>query len=136
MKTAIAFAIAIAIIGCATPKQLNQQVHETRVDTLYLSNVKYDSIYVYQERFQDRSHDTLYIRNKSIEYNYKFLRETILKVQHDSILYEVVRIETKEITRPLTIFDRLCRICFYFLAGALFVILVKFVFNLKSKIRL
>lgn len=126
--------IGLTLIGCAAPKQVTQVVRDIQRDTVYLSNVQYDSIYVYLERFQDRTQDTTYLKDVSIEYRYKMLRDTIYKVQHDSIPYEVTKIVTKEIQRPPTIFDRLCRICFFFLMGALFVLFVRFVVKLKKSI--
>ena len=108
------------LLGCSSTRQLTTQlVHDIHTDTVYLSNVKYDSIYVYQERFQDRSRDTIYLKDVSVEYRYKLLRDTIKVVQHDSIPYEVTVIETKEITRPLTWFDKTCRACFFFIFGFL-----------------
>lgn len=119
LSRTIAFVVACTLIGCATPKQVTQLVRDTRVDTLYLSNTQYDSIYIYKDRVTDRSKDTVYLKDISIEYRYKMLRDTVRIVQRDSIPYQVTVVETKEITRPLTIFDRLCRICFFFLLGSL-----------------
>ena len=75
----------------------------TRTDTLYINNVQYDSIYVSQDLFTDRSRDTILIRQHDVEYRYKMIRDTIervkIEIQRDSIPYEV-RIETiKEVPR-------------------------------------
>lgn len=113
--------------------QVAEHIHK---DTVYLSNTQYDSIYIVKDRFQDRYKDTVYLKDVSIEYRYKMIHDTVKVVQRDSIPYEVTVVQAKEIVRPLTIFDRLCRICFYFLSGVLFVLLVRFVFNLKSKLRI
>ena len=131
----LALLSALVLTGCATRRQL-QVVERTSVDTVYLSNVQYDSIYIFQDRQLDRSRDTVYLRDVSLEYRYKLLRDTIYKVQHDSIPYEVRIVETKEIARPLTFFDRLCRACFYLLSGALLVLFAIFLFKLKTRIRL
>lgn len=122
------------IVGCATPKHITQLVRDVHTDTLYLSNIQYDSIYIMQDKLVDRSKDTIYIKDVSVEYRYKLLKDTIRAVERDSIPYQVTITEVKEITRPITFFDRLCRICFYFLSGILFVLLVKFVFKLKKTI--
>lgn len=124
------------IVGCAVPRHATQLVEHVSKDTVYLSNTQYDSIYIYQDKLVDRSRDTLYIKDKSIEYRYKLLRDTVRIVQRDSIPYEVTVTEIKEITRPLTPFDKLCRICFFFLSGIVFVLFVRLVFKLKSRIRL
>ena len=117
----------LSVVSCSTPRMATQLVHEVSHDTLYLSNVKYDSIYIYKDKLTDRSRDTLYIREVETEYKYRILRDTVLKVQHDSIPYEVTIVETKEITRPLTWFDKLCRICFGICLSSLLILLYKFI---------
>lgn len=113
------FIIALVLTGCGSMRQVTQVVEHVQKDTVYLSNIQYDSIYVYQDKYVDRSRDTLYIKDKSIEYRYKLLRDTVRIIQRDSIPYEVTIVETKEIVRPLTWFDHLTRFSFWFLIGAL-----------------
>lgn len=112
-------AIATLLMGCGSTHRVSQLVEHTRVDTIYLKSQQYDSIYIYQDRLIDRSRDTLYIKDKSIEYRYKLLRDTIYKTRIDSIPYEVTITEVKEITRPLTFYDKLCRSCFWVVIGLL-----------------
>lgn len=131
--------------SCATSRIPH---HESRItiDTIYLSNIQYDSIYIYKDRSSDYRFDsqsripdhesliaidTIYIKDVSIEYRYKMLRDTVKVVQCDSIPYEVTIVETKEITRPLTWYDHLCRICFWLLIGFLFVQFWRLVSKLK-----
>lgn len=123
----------LTVYGCASSRHVTQLVRDVHTDTLYLSNVQYDSIYIYQDKLVDRSRDTLYIKEKSIEYRYKLLRDTIYKTQVDSIPYQVTVTEVKEITRPLTWYDHLTRSAFWIVMGVLFVLLVRFVFNLKNR---
>ena len=123
MKNCLLFILSIVtfctFIGCRSAKQAAQLIREVRTDTLYLSNVQYDSIFVFNDRQLDRSRDTLLIRETNTEYRYKLLRDTVYKTQIDSIPYEV-RIETvREVPRPKTWFDRLCRYAFFLLCGAL-----------------
>ena len=80
--------------------------------------------------------DTLYIKDVSIEYRYKMLRDTIYKTQVDSIPYQVTVTEIKEITRPLTWYDHLTQSVFWVVIGVLFVLFVRFVFNLKKRFTL
>lgn len=54
-------------------------------DTLYLSNVQYDSVYVFQDHLTAHSRDTIYVKDVQYEYKYKLLRDTVYKVQIDSI---------------------------------------------------
>jgi len=110
---------ALVLIGCGTTRTATQLVHDIRTDTIYLNSQQYDSIYIYQDRLLDRSKDTVYLKDISIEYRYKLLRDTVKVIQRDSIPYEVTIVETKEITRPLTWFDKTCRACFFLLLGFL-----------------
>lgn len=126
----------LTVYSCSAPRHVTQLARDIHKDTVYLSNTQYDSIYIVKERFQDRSKDTVYLKDVSIEYRYKMIHDTVKVVQRDSIPYEVTVVQTKEIVRPLTFYDKTCRACFWFLIGFLFVLLVRFVFNLKSKLRI
>lgn len=113
----------LTVYGCATPRHVSQLVRDVRTDTLYLSNVQYDSIYIYQDKLVDRTKDTIYIKDVSVEYRYKLLKDTIRVVERDSIPYQVTVTEVKEITRPLTWYDHLTRLTFWLVIGALLSIL-------------
>lgn len=121
----------LVLSGCASTRHVTQLVHDIQRDTIYVSNFQYDSVYVFKDKITDRSRDTLYIREVETEYKYRILRDTILKVQRDSIPYEVTIVEIKEITRPLTWFDHLTRFCFWFLIGALLMWIVLKIKHLK-----
>ena len=137
-KWMIISALIALMTACGASKHVTQVVHDTRVDTVYLNSKQYDSIYSFQGRVSEHRlgtmppitsegqyldmpmrTDTLYIKDRSIEYRYKLLRDTIKVVQHDSIPYEVTITEIKEVPRPKTWFDRLCRYAFFLLCGAL-----------------
>ena len=134
MKNYLLFILSLVsfctFIGCRSAKQAAQLVREVRTDTLYLSSQHYDSIYIFQERTSDyhmnplnplkpSETDTVFIKDVSVEYRYRLLRDTIYKTQIDSIPVirevEVVR----EVPRPKTWFDRICRYAFFLLCGAL-----------------
>ena len=127
----LALLSALVLTGCATRRQL-QVVERTSVDTVYLSNVHYDSIYIFQDRQLDRSRDTVYLRDVSVEYRYRHLRDTIYKVQHDSIPYQVTVTEVKEITRPLSLFDHLTHFTFWLVVGALLLLIIRVIIRLKK----
>ena len=74
-----------------------QVAEHIQKDTIYLSNIQYDSIYVLQDKYTDRSKDTLLIKETNIEFRYKLLKDTIRIVQRDSIPYEVRITEVKEV---------------------------------------
>ena len=127
----LALLSALVLTGCATRRQL-QVVDRITHDTLYQSNVHYDSIYVSQDKYIDRSRDTLLIKDKTVEYRYRLLRDTIYKVQHDSIPYQVTVTEVKEITRPLTLFDHLTHFTFWLVVGALLLLIIRVIIRLKK----
>lgn len=125
MKHFIILLTACILIGCSSMRQVTTQlVERTSVDTVYLSNVQYDSIYIYKDKLTDRSRDTIYIKDVSVEYRYKLLRDTVYKTQVDSIPYQVTVTEVKEITRPLTWYDHLTRVTFWFVIGSLLSLIV------------
>lgn len=121
------FSILLVCCSCGSTKNVTQLVERTTVDTIYLNSKQYDSIYIYQDRLIDRSKDTVYLKDVSIEYRYKLLRDTVKVIQCDSIPYEVTVIETKEITRPLTWFDKTCRACFFLFLGFLACYIIRLV---------
>lgn len=117
---AIAIGLCLLLTSCGASKQVTV-VDRTTHDTLYINKVQYDSIYVSQDLFTDRSKDTILIRQHDVEYRYKLLRDTIervkIEVVHDSIPYEV-RIETiKEVPRKRNILDYISYACFGLLIG-------------------
>ena len=127
----LALLSALVLTGCATRRQL-QVVDRTSVDTVYLSNVQYDSIYIFQDKYIDRSRDTLLIKDKTVEYRYRLLRDTVYKVQHDSIPYQVTVTEVKKITRPLSLFDHLTHFTFWLVVGALLLLIIRVIIRLKK----
>ena len=96
MRSSLAIALlsALVLTGCASNRHLQVAEHVTR-DTVYVNKLHYDSIYVSRDHFTDRTRDTVYLRDVSVEYRYKLLRDTVFKVQHDSIPYEVRVVETQ-----------------------------------------
>lgn len=93
----------------------------TQTDTIYLSNVCFDSVYVshdsrweyHRAQLQDShrsdsvssslsSIDTIVIKDVSVEYRYQLLRDTVERIKteviRDSIPYEVRITEVKEVT--------------------------------------
>lgn len=134
--------ILLVCCSCGSTKQVTQLVEHVQKDTIYLSNIQYDSIYITREKEREYRKalpnletlvpDTLFIRDVSVEYRYKLLRDTVRIVQRDSIPYEVTITEIKEIKRPLTWFDHLCRICFGICLGGFLIVLYKFIRFFRS----
>ena len=101
----LALLSALVLTGCATRRQL-QVVDRITHDTLYQSNVHYDSIYISQDKYIDRSRDTLLIKDKTVEYRYRLLRDTVYRVKIDSI--PVIReVEVVKVERHVPVIYRL-----------------------------
>lgn len=116
----IVIVCSLSMCSCGTSR-ISNHASRIEIDTVYMTNQHYDSIYIYKDRLTDHSKDTIYIKDVSIEYRYKLLRDTIKVLHRDSIPYEVTIIETRELTRPLTWFDHLTRATFWILLGFLII---------------
>ena len=111
----------IALMGmmsCASHRHASAVEQGTHTDTVYIAQQQYDSVHIYKDRWLDRIHDTVYMKELSTEYRYKLLRDTVRMVERDSIPYEVVRTETREVERSLSWFDKLARAVFWIVTGA------------------
>ena len=100
MKNYLLFILSLVtfctFIGCRSAKQAAQLIREVHTDTLYLSSQHFDSIYIFQERTSDyhmnplnplkpSETDTVFIKDVSVEYRYKLLRDTVYQTRVDSI---------------------------------------------------
>ena len=92
----LALLSALVLVGCGTCKTLTQPVMHTSADTIFLTNHRYDSIFTYQERTSDyhlnplnplkpSETDTLFIHDRTVEYRYRLLRDTVRFSRVDSI---------------------------------------------------
>ena len=133
----LALLSALALTGCTTHRPLSQPVEHLTRDTVYLSSLQYDSIYIFQERTSDyhmnplnplkpSETDTVFIKDVSVEYRYRLLRDTIYKTQIDSIpvirKVEVVR----EIPRKYNWIDYLCYTITAILSGLLLIRVLRY----------
>ena len=84
MRRLLCLLFCTLLAGCGTQRELPVVERVTR-DTLYLHQVQYDSVFVSQERYVDRSHDTLYVQERSVEHRYRLQRDTLRIHQVDSI---------------------------------------------------
>ena len=99
MRHLLCLLFCTLLAGCGTQRRL-PVVERIQRDTVYLHQVQYDSVFVSQERYVDRSRDTLYVQERSVEHRYRRLTDTLRIHQVDSvpvireveIVREVVRI--------------------------------------------
>ena len=95
----IIYLIALCtLMGCGSAKH-TQVAKQVSSDSTFIQQMHYDSIYIYHDRYLDRSKDTIYVKETEIEYRYKLLRDTIRIIRQDSIPYEVTITEVKEVKR-------------------------------------
>ena len=79
--------LMIALMGlmsCSTHRVV-EQVKEMHTDTVYVTSLQYDSIYIYNDKMLDRTKDTVYLRELSTEYRYKLLRDTLRIIETDTM---------------------------------------------------
>lgn len=110
--------LALLLTSCSSIQRVQTVPVESILhDTLYINKAKYDSIYINNSHLVDRDGDTVYIKDKLIEYRYRFLRDTIRIVKCDSIPYEVRITEVKEVPRRRNLFDYISYVCFGIILG-------------------
>lgn len=84
MRHLIYLLFCTLLAGCGTQRKTSVVERVTR-DTLYLHQVQYDSVYVYRDRYVDRSRDTVYVNDRSVAYRYRLQRDTLRIHRVDSI---------------------------------------------------
>ena len=84
MRHLLCLLFCTLLAGCGTPRKL-PVVERIQRDTVYLHQVQYDSVYVYRDRYVDRSRDTVYVNDRSVAYRYRLQRDTLRIHRVDSI---------------------------------------------------
>ena len=84
MRHLLCLLFCTLLAGCGTQRKTSVVERVTR-DTLYLHQVQYDSVYVYRDRYVDRSRDTVYVNDRSVAYRYRLQRDTLRIHRVDSI---------------------------------------------------
>ena len=81
-------------------------VHSATHDTLLLSKVKYDSIYIDRWQRIERKADTVFCDRVEIEFRYRLLRDTVYKTRTDTIpvVKQVPVVKKERYTPPFTKF--------------------------------
>ena len=81
-------------------------VHSATHDTLWLSKVKYDSIYIDRWQRIERKADTVFYDRVKTEFRYRLLRDTVYKTRTDTIpvVKQVSVIRKERYTPPFTKF--------------------------------
>ena len=84
MRHLLCLLFCTLLTGCGTQRKL-PVVERVMRDTVQVTNVKQDSVFIYRDRTVDRSHDTVYINDRSVAYRYRLQRDTLRIHRVDSI---------------------------------------------------
>ena len=84
MRHLLCLLFCTLLAGCGTPRK-TPVVERVMRDTVQVTNVKQDSVFIYRDRTVDRSHDTVYINDRSVAYRYRLQRDTLRIHQVDSV---------------------------------------------------
>ena len=104
----ILFLFLLLLSSCKTTSNTTAivPVHSATHDTIWLSKVKYDSVYI--ERWQRIEHkaDTVFYDRVKIEFRYRLLRDTVYKTRTDTIpvVKQVPVVKKERYTPPFTKF--------------------------------
>ena len=81
-------------------------VHSATHDTLWLSKVKYDSVYIDRWQRIERKADTVFCDKSKTEFRYRLLRDTVYKTRTDTIpvVKQVPVVRNERYTPPFTKF--------------------------------
>lgn len=81
-------------------------VHSATHDTLWLSKLKYDSVYIDRWQRIERKADTVFCEKTKTEFRYRLLRDTVYKTRTDTIpvVRQVPVVKKERYTPPFTKF--------------------------------
>ena len=81
-------------------------VHSATHDTLWLSKLKYDSVYIDRWQRIERKADTVFCDRVKTEFRYRLLRDTVYKTRTDTVpvVKQVPVIRKERYTPPFTKF--------------------------------
>ena len=84
MRHLLCLLFCTLLAGCGTQRKL-PVVERVMRDTVQVTNVKQDSVFIYRDRTVDSSRDTVYINDRSVAYRYRRLTDTIRIHRVDSV---------------------------------------------------
>ena len=104
----ILFLFLLLLSSCKTTSNTTDivPVHSATHDTILLSKVKYDSIYIDRWQRIERKADTVFYDRVKIEFRYRLLRDTVHKTRTDTVpvVKQVPVIRKERYTPPFTKF--------------------------------
>jgi hypothetical protein len=104
----ILFLFLLLLISCKTTSNTTAivPVHSATHDTILLSKVKYDSVYIDRWQRIERKADTVFYDRVKTEFRYRLLRDTVYKTRTDTIpvVKQVPVVKKERYTPPFTKF--------------------------------
>ena len=104
----ILFLFLLLLSSCKTTGNTTDimPVHSATHDTLWLSRVKYDSVYIDRWQRIERKADTVFYDRAKTEFRYRLLRDTVYKTRTDTIpvVKQVPVVKKERYTPPFTKF--------------------------------
>lgn len=98
--------LLLLLSSCKTASNTAVPVHSATHDTILLSKVKYDSVYIDRWQRIERKADTVFCDRAKTEFRYRLLRDTVYKTRTDTIpvVKQVPVIRKERYTPPFTKF--------------------------------
>ena len=104
----ILFLFLLLLSSCKTTSNTTAivPVHSATHDTILLSKLKYDSIYIDRWQRIERKADTVFCDRAKTEFRYRLLRDTVYKTRTDTIpvVKQVPVVKKERYTPPFTKF--------------------------------
>lgn len=104
----ILFLFLLLLSSCKTTSNTTAivPVHSATHDTILLSKVKYDSVYIDRWQRIERKADTVFCDRAKTEFRYRLLRDTVYKTRTDTVpvVKQVPVVKKERYTPPFTKF--------------------------------
>ena len=104
----ILFLFLLLLSSCKTTSNTTAivPVHSATHDTIFLSKVEYDSVYIDRWQRIERKADTVFCDRAKTEFRYRLLRDTVYKTRTDTIpvVKQVPVVKKERYTPPFTKF--------------------------------
>ena len=104
----ILFLFLLLLSSCKTTGNTTDimPVHSATHDTILLSKVKYDSVYIDRWQRIERKADTVFCDRAKTEFRYRLLRDTVYKTRTDTVpvVKQVPVVKKERYTPPFTKF--------------------------------
>ena len=116
----VAVLVVVCTAGCASPRVVEHIIHQR--DTSYVERTRVDSTYRRDSVFVKEKGDTVYVYKEKVRDRYRIVRDTVRLVRVDTVAVE--RVKEVEVEKPLTNFQRLALGSFWYLCGAVLLLLL------------